>query len=268
MPYAFNHLDVIEEIFAASPHGLISDIDGTISEIVLIPEEARVSAVCHEQLDRLRSQLDLVAIVSGRAAARAKAMINLDGIVYIGNHGLERITNDTVIMPPLIHRYVTQLQKLEATLASQLTGEEIQIENKGPIITLHYRRAPQPAAAARIMAALKSSPLAASLKINQGRMAIEVRPPLEINKGTASLDLIGEYGLRRAIYIGDDRTDLDAFRAIHQASVTDDFRGLALGVTSPEMPAGLTEEADFTLNGVKDVARFLTWLADSVTRSN
>ena len=65
----------------------------------------------------------------------------------------------------------------------------------------------------------------------------------------------------RDVYLGDDLTDVDAFRAIHAACHDSDFQGFAIGITSQEMPEKLTEEADFTLDGVNDVERFLKWVS-------
>jgi len=97
-------------------------------------------------------------------------------------------------------------------------------------------------------------------------MAVNLLPAVKIDKGTALLDLIQKYDLRGGVYLGDDLTDIDAFRAIHAACRDLDFQGFAIGVTSQEMPEKLTEEADFTLNGVNDVERFLEWLSQIVTR--
>jgi trehalose 6-phosphate phosphatase len=64
--------------------------------------------------------------------------------------------------------------------------------------------------------------------------------------------------------LGDDLTDIDAFKIIRTVSRGQDFRGLAIGVISREMPENLVAESDFTLNGVSDVARFLGWLSQTV----
>jgi len=95
-------------------------------------------------------------------------------------------------------------------------------------------------------------------------MAIELLPPVKVNKGTATLDLIQGYNLQGGIYLGDDLTDIDAFKAIHSASNSSDFQGLAIGITSQEMPEGLLAEADFTLSGISDVERFLKWISQVV----
>jgi trehalose-phosphatase len=87
-------------------------------------------------------------------------------------------------------------------------------------------------------------------------MVVELRPAVKVNKGAAVLALIKRYRLRGGIYLGDDITDVDAFSAMHGK----DFKGLALGVIDKETPHEVEREADFTLNGVGDVERFLRWL--------
>jgi len=99
-------------------------------------------------------------------------------------------------------------------------------------------------------------------------MAIDLLPPVKVNKGTATLDLIQEYNLQGGVYLGDDLTDIDAFRAIHVACCDLDFQGFAIGIISQEMPEKLVEEVDFTLNGVGDVERFLKWLFQIVAHKS
>ena len=89
-----------------------------------------------------------------------------------------------------------------------------------------------------------------------------------VNKGTAVLQLIKEYNLQGGIYLGDDFTDIDAFRAIRAASRDSNFQGFAIGITSREMPARLLSEADFTLNGITDVERFLEWLSQTAPQAS
>ena len=86
---------------------------------------------------------------------------------------------------------------------------------------------------------------------------------MEVNKGSAARELIREYQLRAAIYLGDDLTDVDAFRAIYEARAPD-FDGICLAVIDKETMPEVEEGADFTLNGVSEVERFLEWLAGAV----
>jgi len=270
VPYIFEHLDVIKEALKRSPFGLITDIDGTISQTAPTPQEAKVSPLCRQYLSALCNHLALVAAISGRPAAEAKSMINIDGMVYMGNHGLERwseghseFIKDAQDYPPLIEAVTKELSPL-------LYIEGLSIENKGVTATIHYRPCRDHQSARQdILVAIENSPHAKSLRIMQeSKYAINLLPPVRMDKGTATLDLIREYNLRGGVYLGDDLTDIDAFRAIHVACCDLDFQGFAIGVISREMPEKLVEEADFTLNGVDDVERFLKWLSQIVAHKS
>jgi len=262
MPYLFEHLDSVEEIVKRSPFGLITDVDGTISETAPTPRQARISPLCRQYLSTLSQHLPLVAAVSGRPAQEAKDMLKINGMVYIGNHGLERwisghseFTRDIRDYPEIINSVIKELTPL-------LHIEGIIIENKGITASIHYRLCREPEKVVKqILAALQDLPLAKKLRVLQDRMVVDLLPPLVVNKGTAIFDLIQGYNLRGGIYMGDDLTDIDAFKAMHSASRNSNFKGLAIGVISQETPGGLAAEVDFILNGISDVERFLKWVS-------
>ena len=265
MPYLFEHLDLIEGLLRQPPFGLITDVDGTISQTAPSPQQAQVSSLCRHYLSILCRHLALVAAISGRPAANARNMIGIDGMVYIGNHGLERwadghseLTKEAKHYPGIVNAVIEELAPL-------LSIEGIRIENKGITASIHYRLCPEPESARRaILAAFQKSPQMRKLRIIQGRKAIDILPKLDVNKGTATQDLIQSYNLRGGIYLGDDLTDIDAFRAIHTPSPNLAFRGFAIGIISQEMPENFLAEVDFTLNGVSDVERFFKWMSQTV----
>ncbi|MFC1913269.1 trehalose-phosphatase [Chloroflexota bacterium] len=262
MSSVFYHLDLIQEVLNQSPFGLITDVDGTISPTAPTPQQANISPLCHRYLSKLSHQLALVAAVSGRAASEVNRMINIDGMIYIGNHGLERWSEDQADFHKDVREYDKVIEIALRELAPLLSIEGIIIENKGVTATIHYRLCRNPELAeAQILKVVAASSQVGNLKIIRDRMAIDLLPPLETNKGTATRDLIREYHLRAAIYLGDALTDIDAFKAIHNASHDTEFKGFAIGITSTEMPAELLAEADFTLDGVGDVEIFLRWMS-------
>ncbi len=270
MPYVFNYLDVIKKSLKRSPFGLITDIDGTISQTAPTPQEARVSPLCHQYLSALCNRLALVAAISGRRASEAKNMINIDEMVYIGNHGLERWSEGHSEFIKDAQDYFRVIKAAIEELTPLLSTKGISIENKGVTATIHYRPCRDHQSAERnILAAIENSPHARSLWIMQeSKYAINLLPPMRVDKGTATLDLIREYNLRGGVYLGDDITDIYAFRAIRAATRNLDFHGLAIGITGPEMPEKLVVEADFTLNGVDDVERFLQWFSQIVAHKS
>ena len=266
MPPLFEHPDYVERILALSPLGLMTDIDGTISFAAPTPAEAKVTPVCRQSLSLLSEHLQMVAVISGRPIAQMRKMVGLEGIVYIGNHGFERwkggeveVFSGAIQFPPLIEATLDDLNPL-------LANDGIFFENKGATASIHYRLCQDHQEARRqIFAALANSPKARVLRTRPGRMAVELLPPIEVNKGSAVRELIKEYQLRAAIYLGDDVTDIDAFRAIHEAK-TQYFNGICLGEIDKETLPGVKEGADFTLDGVGEVERFLEWLVKAVQK--
>jgi len=196
-------------------------------------------------------------------------MINIDGMVYIGNHGLERWIEGHSEFTQEAEDYSRVIEAAIEELTSLLSIKGISIENKKVTAAIHYRLCHDPQSAERnVLTAIENSPHARGLRIIRGRMAINLIPQIKVNKGTATLDLIQEHNLNGGVYLGDDLTDIDAFRAIHAACHDLDFQGFAIGVISQEMPEKLAEEADFTLNGVDDVERFLKWLSQTAVELN
>ena len=269
MPSIFNNLDMVEKLVRQKAFGLITDVDGTISPSAPTPRQARVSPLCHSYLSILCNYLTLVAALSGRPATEVKDMLNIDGMVYVGNHGLERWVEGRSEFMEEARAYGKVIEALAEELNSLLSIEGIIIENKRITATVHYRLCNDRQSVKRkVMATIEKSPHASSLRIIQdSKYAINILPPVQMDKGTCILSLVKEYDLRGGIYIGDDVTDIYAFRAIRTATHDLDFHGYAIGVTSPEMPAELTAEADFTLDGVGDVERFLKWVADISSQS-
>jgi len=194
-------------------------------------------------------------------------MVGISGMVYIGNHGLERWTKNHTELPQRVCDYLRVMKSVIKELTPLHSIAGVSIENKGVTVTIHYRLALEPQAAERkILNSITVLAQANGLRIIHGKMAVNLLPPVEINKGTATLDLIREYRLQGGLYLGDGLTDIDAFGAIHTAAHDLNFQGFAIGVSGQEMPEKLAAEADFTLNGVSDVARLLKWLTQNVPR--
>ncbi len=269
MPYLFDHLDAISELVKQSPLGLITDVDGTISPIAPSPQEAYVSPLCREQLALLAKRLPLVAAVSGRLVSEVKSMVGIEGMIYIGNHGLELWVDGRAELNEAARDYIDRITQALKELATLLELEGVTFDNKGATASIHYRKAPDRRAAREaILSALTSSPSAGGLQVIEGRMVVDLRPPLDLNKGTAVRSLVDRYHLRGAIYLGDDTTDVDAFEALHLIikAKSEPFNGIAIGVVDQETLPVVREKADFTLNGVGDVGRFLAWLVKAIDR--
>src|ERR671916_804029 len=82
-------------VLRQTPSAVITDIDGTISGIAPTPAEAMVDPGAKAALGRLMERLATVAVVSGRAPQDGAAMVGIPELIYVGNHGLERIARGT-----------------------------------------------------------------------------------------------------------------------------------------------------------------------------
>jgi len=241
--------------------GLLTDMDGTLSPIVDDPAAATITPTSRALLATLAERLAVVAVVSGRAAADVQARVGLAGLVYIGNHGLERWSGGAVQLAPEAARYRPALEAALAALPPAPPG--VQIEDKGATLAIHYRRAADPtAAAAALRPALAALAAGHGLRLSEGRMVFELRPPVAIDKGTALRTLIGERRLDAAVYLGDDTTDADALRAARRLRQAGTCYAVGLGVLSASTPPAVLETADALLAGVPDVEAFLAWLAE------
>ena len=263
MPYLFNHLESIETTLRQLPSALITDVDGTISQTAPTPEEAEVSPQCRHYLSLLCHRLFLVAAISGRPVTEVKEMVKVKRMVYIGNHGMEWWSGGRLKYVRGARKHQAVINRVLEELTPFLSQTGICTENKGITATIHYRLSPDPEAfRQKLVTALKKSPQTKYLRILPGKMSINILPLIAVNKGTAVTKLIGNYDLKGGTYLGDDITDIDAFRAIHAASESRGFHGFAIGITGPEMPEKLSAEADFTMNGINDVGHFLRWLTE------
>jgi trehalose 6-phosphate phosphatase len=248
---------------------LITDIDGTISPMVDRAADARVLPEARSALAILQRVLDVVAVVTGRSVRDARRMVALEGVVYIGNHGLETLAEDgSVMTSPELEPWVAHLAELMAALEQELQPESsgIMLENKGVSASIHFRRArDQREAERQIMQALDVLAAPGGWRIEPGRMVVNLLPPLPIDKGSAVVDLIRERGLRHVVYAGDDVTDTNAFRAmlaLEAAGEVDD--ALCLSVVGRETAPVVRELGDVCVSSVSHLAVVLERTANAL----
>lgn len=263
--------DLLLAALSSRPRGLLTDVDGTISAIAPSPEVATLLPGVRALLTEARHAFDLVAAVSGRAARDARRLVGVPELLYIGNHGLERLDpytrtgkpNTRVRVHPAARESAgTVRQVLDAVgqeLAPRFSG--LRVEQKGATGSIHVRNTPDPLAAEEAVAArLEDVARATGLRVTRGKMVIELRPPVNVNKGTIVTELVREYTLASAIYLGDDVTDIDAFRVLRALTAKGVCRGVAIAVLHAEAPAHLAREADITLDSVEQIPGLLRWL--------
>ena len=255
-------------VLRARPSALISDVDGTLSPIVSSPQEAEVLLECRDALAKLAGSLDLVAVVSGRQVEDVRRMVGLDQLTYIGNHGLESWSRAGGYRNKA-SSYTATMTEILRTLRDKLGSlDGIHLEDKGTVVSIHYRTSPDPAIARQaIFKAIEETPAISGLTIGEGKRVIEIRPPLAINKGTVITELAKAYRLKGILYLGDDLTDIDAFRAIRDLREMGEVLGLSAGVGGTETPNGLAAASDIFLSGPEAAARFLQVLSETLSES-
>ena len=196
-------------------------------------------------LERLVETHLLVACVSGRAGDEAARLVGVDGIRYVGNHGLE------------LH---PAAESARADLGSFRRAAEGRwpVEDKGLTLSLHFREVPDEASARALLEEIASEAGAIGLDARWGRKVLEIRPRIDVDKGTAVAELLSCSGAKRAMYAGDDTTDIDAFRALDTAELE---VAVKVAVDSPEAPAALLKAADVIVDGLTELAAELAALS-------
>lgn len=263
---------LLRQLVGQRPCGLLTDIDGTISPIAPTPNAARVSPLARATLLMLVQRLDLVAAVSGRAASDAAALVGLPELIYVGNHGLELLRAGQAQSLPDAATYMAVIDEVLRAAQKRIRLTGVLFENKGVTAAIHYRLADQPAQVEALLGEMLQALSAQhGLVLTPGRMVWELRPPLAINKGTAAHWLVEEYALRSVIFLGDDRTDADAFRALRELRAQGVCATLNVGVAAAETPTVVRELADVMVAGVAGVEQLLaqihTMLAEKSCRA-
>jgi trehalose 6-phosphate phosphatase len=217
-------------------------VDGTLAPIVPRPEDARVPAETQRELERLLGRYALIGCLSGRTGQDAARVVGVEGIRYVGVHGLE-------LAPEADH-----WRRALAELAASVEWPADETEDKGLSVSFHYRRAEDEDVARARLERVAERARAAGLVPRFGRKVLEVRPPVEADKGTAVEHLVAEAGVSRALYAGDDTTDLDAFRGLERAGLEFAVR---VAVASDEGPPELLERADLIVGSPGELLALL-----------
>ena len=220
---------------------IVLDVDGTLAPIVPRPEDAAVPPGTRAELERLAGRYRLLAFVSGRTSEDARRIVGVAHATYVGVHGLE--------LEPEAERWRAPLANLAATVWPW--GE---VEDKGLTVSFHYRNAENEAAAVDQAHEIADRAKEVGLVPGFGRKVLEVRPPVDADKGTAVRQLLAEAEVKRALFAGDDTTDLDAFRGLREAGLD---VSVCVAVASPEGPPELGIQADVVVEGTAGVLALL-----------
>lgn len=238
---------------------ILFDVDGTLAPIVERADLARVPPEATRRLADLTDRYAVVACISGRAAVDAKRLVGVGRIAYAGSHGAEllRPGNLKPTTLPEFERYRDPVHAFVSTHdGDPLRVLGVRVEDKGPIMGLHWRGAPDEDAAEARLRQVASEAEAGGLATHWGRKVLEVRPPVPVTKARAVEELIRD--ARVALYAGDDLTDLDAFDALDAAVERGDLdAAVRVGVSSAEGPAAIQERADVVVPGPAGVQAVL-----------
>ena len=226
-------------LLAAEPEraAVLLDVDGTLAPIVARPEDAYVPEETRGELARLAGRYALVACVSGRPRSEVERMVGVAKVAIVGEHGLE--------LAPEAAAWADRV-------AEFARGVDWPAERKPLSVSFHFRRADDQDAARAYLTRVADAAEAEGLVPRWGRMVLEVRPPVAADKGTAVRTLVTRAGVRRALYAGDDRTDLDAFHGLDGLEL-----GVRVAVGSAEAPPELLAAADLVVDGTDGVLGLL-----------
>ena len=222
------------------------DYDGTLTPIVERPEDALLAPEMRATLARVIARWPL-ALVSGRDLADLRRFVQLDGLLYAGSHGFDIALPPGSPEPPAPGiSYLPNLDEAEAALRAQLASlAGTQVERKRYAIAAHYRQAGAamaPAVQFAVEAARRPG-----LKVTDAKMVLELRPAVDWHKGAAFRWLQQAFAPKSLpIFIGDDATDEDAFRALPP-------HGVGVLVAERERPTA----ARWRLDDVEGVRSFL-----------
>jgi trehalose 6-phosphate phosphatase len=259
--------DVLAPVLAdPSRAAVLLDIDGTLAPIVRHADDAHVPEPTRLPLIAIAKRYGLVACVSGRQATTARRIVSLGSITYVGNHGAE-ILRGGHSTPEIAPELAEWARRVRAFGEGELRGEElhrlrIRGEDKDIIFGFHWRGAPNEEAAEQAVRGIAERAEAAGFVTHWGRKILEVRPPVELNKGLGIARLLAGTHVDVALYAGDDRTDIDAFDALREAVAAGDLRqAVCIGVASDETPRELQEAADVLVDGPLGVRGVLETLA-------
>jgi trehalose 6-phosphate phosphatase len=226
-------------LLAAEPEraAVLLDVDGTLAPIVDRPEDARVPEETRRELARLAGRYALVACVSGRPGGEVERLVGVAGVASVGEHGLE--------LEP-------EAAAWAGRIAAFAGGVDWPAERKPLSVSFHFRRADDEAAARAYLTRVADTAAAEGFVPRWGRMVLEVRPPVAADKGTAVRTLVSRAAVQRALYAGDDRTDVDAFHGLDGLEL-----GVRVAVASAEVPSELVAAADLVVDGTAGVLDLL-----------
>ncbi len=264
-------VEALEPLRSDPSHAaVLLDIDGTLAPIVRHADDAHVPEATRTLLIEVSKRYGVVGCVSGRRAQAARQIVSIGSIAYIGNHGSELLRPGAtrVEIDPEVAAWGERVREFALRVyTSEHQHLRVRTEDKDAIAAFHWRGAPDEQAAAAAVRVIAARAQEEGLAVHWGRKVLEVRPPVPLDKGlgvTALLSAPSGAGavdghlFTAALYVGDDTTDLDAFRALRELERSNLLRSsVCAAVSSEEAPLELVREADLTIDGTSGVRGLL-----------
>lgn len=251
--YFINHIDDVCKL------SMILDYDGTLTPLTSHPDLAVMSPETKRVLERLANMPDVnISIISGRSLENVSKIVAIEKITYAGSHGLEILHPDgTKFIHPVPQEYAEKLRELMRLLQDEVCHDGAWVENKGVLLTFHYRETP-PELREEIVNKATDLFKKAGFEPHLGHMAIEAKPPVRWDQGRASIHILRTmYGVDwservRIIYAGNE----DAMLAL---------QGIAFTFRVDSSPAVRTA-ADCRLAGPDAVLTMLRWVEKQMNK--
>lgn len=254
MKHLFDNLKIIKKNITGKNILLFLDFDGTLTPIVEHPDKAVLSKEMKEHLYRIaRNPKFRIAIISGRSLKDIKNKIGIPEIIYSGNHGLEIESPSVKYENDIAAGYITILKEIKTLLRDSLSPfKGVIVEDKKMTLSIHYRLVEKkivPEIKRLILQKIAQYLHKKKIKKREGKMVLEITPNIEWNKGNAVTWILNSPEIFKnnfyPIYLGDDITDEDVFKALKN-------NGLTIIVGKKKK-----SHAHFYLNDEMEVEKFL-----------
>ena len=245
---------------------MLLDVDGVLAPIVQHPDDAHMPETTRRPLIEIAKRFGVVACVSGRRASDARRIVSLGSIAYLGSHGSEVLKPGSI--QPEMDRELQAWTRRVQDFANDAFDERlrqlrVRLEDKEAIAALHWRGVPDEEDAEAAVREVADAAEKAGFTAHFGRKVLEIRPPVRIDKGAGIVSLLRDTDLTAAVYVGDDVTDLDAFRGLTELVEMGRLgSAVRIGVRSDEGPSKLRQEADWMVEGTDGVRELLKSLLD------
>ncbi len=249
-----------------SHSAVLLDVDGVLAPIVQHPDDAHMPETTRRPLIEVAKRFGVVACVSGRRASDARRIVALGSIAYLGSHGSEVLRPGSVA--PELDRELQAWTRRVQAFTREAFGEDlrrlrVRLEDKEAIAAYHWRGVPDEEAAQAAVEAIARAAEDAGFVAHWGKKVLEIRPPVRVDKGAGIVHLLRDRDLAAALYVGDDATDVDAFRGLSELVERGRLgHAVRVGVRSDEGPRELEEEADAMVDGTDGVRELLQNLLD------